>query len=100
MGDELSEILDIYMTQMSDNLKKLTAAIASGNADEVDLIAHNCLGTSANCGIVSVTQPLRELERMGREGRLDGAEALDHQLSIEFERAKVFLKEHLPQLAI
>ena len=100
MGDELFEILDIYLTQMSENLEKLTAAIANGNADEVDLIAHNCLGTSANCGIVAVTQSLRELERMGREGSLDGAEAVSRQLFIEFERAKVFLKEHLPQLAV
>src|SRR5258706_7489142 len=47
MGDELFEILDIYLVQMSENLEKLTAAIETGNAGELDLIAHNCAGTSA-----------------------------------------------------
>jgi CheY-like chemotaxis protein len=99
MGDQISEILDIYMEQMTESLEKLTAAIATGNAAQVDLIAHNCAGTSANCGMVAVTQPLRELERMGREGSLAGADALSRQVSSEFERVKVFLKQNLPQVA-
>lgn len=68
MGDESFEILDIYLAQMSENLEKLTAAIEAGDANELDLIAHNCAGTSANCGMVAVVQPLRELERMSRQG--------------------------------
>ncbi|HEY8187493.1 MAG TPA: response regulator [Pyrinomonadaceae bacterium] len=100
MGDQVFEIVDIYLEEMAQNLEKLTAAIAAGNAGEVDLIAHNCTGTSANCGIFAVTQPLRELERMGREGRLDGAEALCRQVVSEFERVKIFLRENLPQVAV
>ena len=100
MGDQVFEIVDIYLEQMAQNLKNLTVAIAAGNAGEVDLIAHNCAGTSANCGMVAVTQPFRELERMGREGRLDGAEALCRQVFSEFERVKIFLKENLPQVAV
>jgi HPt (histidine-containing phosphotransfer) domain-containing protein len=95
MGDELFEILDIYLTQMSENLEKLTAAIAAGNTGEVDLIAHKCAGTSANCGMVAVLQPLRELERMGRERCLDGAAALARQVVSEFQRVKVFLHDNL-----
>jgi HPt (histidine-containing phosphotransfer) domain-containing protein len=76
------------------------AAIAAGNASEVDLIAHNCAGTSANCGMVAVVQPLRELERMGREGCLDGAKALGRQVFSEFERVKVFLKDNLAPVAV
>jgi len=100
MGDELFDILDIYRLQMSENLEKLKAAIAAGNASEVALIAHNCAGTSANCGMVAMVQPLRKLERMGREGSLDGAQALGRQAFSEFERVKVFLQENLAQLAV
>lgn len=100
MGNELFDILDIYLVQMSQNLEKLTAAIEAGNAGEIDLIAHNCAGTSANCGMVAVVQPLRKLERMGRAGYLDGAEALGRQVFSEFERVKVFLQENLTQLAV
>ena len=37
------------------------------------MIAHNCAGTSANCGMVAVVDHFRELERMGRENQLTGA---------------------------
>ena len=100
MGDELLEILDIYLVQTSENLVKLTAAIAAGNASDINLIAHNCAGTSANCGIVGMVQPLRALERMGREGSLDGAAVLGRKVSREFERVQVFLQENLAQLAV
>jgi HPt (histidine-containing phosphotransfer) domain-containing protein len=100
MGDDLFEILDIYLLQMSENLEKLTAAIETGNAGELDLIAHNCAGTSANCGMVAVVQPLRELERMGRHESLAGADALGRQVVSEFQRVKVFLQDNLVRVAI
>jgi CheY-like chemotaxis protein/HPt (histidine-containing phosphotransfer) domain-containing protein len=100
MGDELCEILDIYLVQMSENLEKLTAAIEAGNAGDVNLIAHNCAGTSANCGMVAVVEPLRNLERKGRENQLEGAVILGAQINKEFERVKLFLNENLAQLAV
>ena len=100
MGDELFEILDIYLVQMSENLEKLTEAIETGNAGELNLIAHNCAGTSANCGMVAVVQPLRELEQMGREGSLAGAASLGRQVVSEFQRVKVFLLENLASVTV
>ena len=91
--EEISEILNLYRTEMAANLIKLDSAIASGNAGEVDLIAHNCAGTSANCGMVAVVEQLRELERMGRENQLTGAAPLKAQVGVEFERIKRFLEE-------
>ena len=100
MGEELVEILDIYLRQTSENLQKLVAAIEAGDANEVELIAHNCAGTSANCGIVAVLPALRELERMGREGSLDGAVVLGRQVISEFRRVEVFLKANLTLIAV
>jgi HPt (histidine-containing phosphotransfer) domain-containing protein len=100
MGDELTEILDIYLRQTTENLAKLMSAIADDNACEVDLIAHNCAGTSANCGMVAVVRPLRELERMGRAGSLVGADILGQQVVREFQRMKVFLRDNLTPVAV
>ena len=100
MGEEVFEILEIYMHQTSENLASLKGAIATGNAMEVDSIAHNCAGTSANCGMTAMVEPLRELERMGREGSLDGATALGLEVLSEFERVKTFLLENLAQPAL
>jgi len=100
MGDELCDILDLYLGQMSENLPKLTAAIEAGNAGDVDLIAHNCAGSSANCGMMALVEPLRNLERMGREEQLEGAVILGAQINKEFERVKLFLNENLEQVAV
>lgn len=96
LGDdprEISEILDLYCSQMGESLIKLDEAIIGGNAAIVDLVAHNCAGTSANCGMVAVVNHLHELERMGRENQLMEAAVLNVQVGIEFERIKIFLAE-------
>ena len=103
LGTELTElqaILDIYLEQMPLSLEKLRSAIEVGNANEVNLIAHNCSGTSANCGMTALVSPLQELERMGRENQLAGAGTLREQVCREFERVKVFLEEQLQTVAV
>jgi len=97
--EEVLEILNLYLSGMEGNLIKLDLAISSGNTSEVELIAHNCAGTSANCGMVAVVDHFRELERMCRENELTGAGRVTEQVAIEFERIKVFLAERFAPLA-
>jgi CheY-like chemotaxis protein/HPt (histidine-containing phosphotransfer) domain-containing protein len=96
MGDdpeEVADILGVYLGQMAESLKRLTTAVESGDAVEVELIAHNCVGVSATCGMSAVVAPLRELERMGREKRLAGAGRLSAEVGREYERVRLFLQE-------
>jgi two-component system sensor histidine kinase/response regulator len=98
IGDEpreRAEILEVYLDQMVTNLERLEAAIELQDAETVDLIAHNCAGTSANCGMVAVIDPLREMERLGRENRLDAAAVLLADIGREFARVQSFLQENL-----
>jgi two-component system sensor histidine kinase/response regulator len=100
MGDEpveFEEIANLYLDQMGKNLHKLDAAVASGNHVEVELIAHNCAGTSANCGMNAVTIPFRELETVGRNGCLDNAPAVLAQAHRLFEQTRVCLTQHMAQ---
>jgi HPt (histidine-containing phosphotransfer) domain-containing protein len=95
--EESSDVLGVYLRQMSESLERLIAAIETGDAGQVDSIAHNCAGVSANCGMVAVVGPLRELERMGRDGQLAGAAPLGAQVGREFERVRHFLRESVGQ---
>ena len=95
MGDdpeEIADILGVYLAQMSESLKKLDAAVVARDAEAVDMIAHNCVGVSATCGMSALVGPLRELERMGRERQLAGAELLGTQVGREYERVRLFLE--------
>ena len=96
MGDdpeEIADIIDTYLEQMSASLEKLITAVESGDAVEVESIAHNCVGVSATCGMSAVVGPLRELERMGRERQLAGAGRVGAQVEREYERVRLFLQE-------
>ncbi|PYS97301.1 MAG: hypothetical protein DMF65_11970 [Acidobacteria bacterium] len=98
--EEVSDILSVYLKQMTESLERLNAAIKSGDAGQVDLIAHNCAGVSVNCGMAAVVGPLRELERMGRDGQLAGAGSLRARVGVEFERVRAFLRESMEQVSV
>jgi PAS domain S-box-containing protein len=98
--EELHEILEVYLDQMSESLARLDIAVQSGNASEVNQIAHNCGGTSANCGMVAVVESFRKLERMGSENQLAGAASLTAQVGREFAQVKRFLMENLEAVTV
>jgi CheY-like chemotaxis protein len=100
MGDspeEFSEILDVYVLQMSNSLEMLDAALIIGDHRAVESIAHNCAGTSANCGMIAVIEPLRELEEAGRVARLDNAGPLVTQTKLGFTLVREYLRHQTMQ---
>jgi two-component system, sensor histidine kinase and response regulator len=92
---ELSELVNLYLHEMDKNLNYLDAAVSSGNHNEVESIAHNCAGTSANCGMTAVTAPFRELEDAGRAARLEMAPASLAAAHKLFASTREFLEQHL-----
>lgn len=92
MGEDTSEILDLYVTGTTQDLAKLAKAIQTNNVEEVDQIAHNCAGTSATCGMVAIVPMFRALEKAGREGNLDKASEYLDEAKRQFERIRLFLK--------
>jgi HPt (histidine-containing phosphotransfer) domain-containing protein len=90
-GEIAPAFVEFYRNQMSEELNRLNLAIRSGSAGEVVEIAHGCAGMNANCGMLAVVSPLHELERMAREGNLDGAALTAEQVNVGFERIHLFL---------
>jgi two-component system, sensor histidine kinase and response regulator len=100
MGDlpeEREEIVNIYLEQMSLNLAKLDAAVASTNHLEIEMIAHNCAGTSANCGMTALVLPFRQLEDAGRSGCLTIAPTALAQAHRLFKETRAVLEQYIPQ---
>jgi PAS domain S-box-containing protein len=87
----LKELVELYFAQASDLMNGLRAAINSGSAKDVDHFAHKLVGASLACGMSAMVLPLRELEKRGKEGRLDDADALFERASrhLEMTRHKV-----------
>jgi len=101
LGDEptqFSETLNLYLETMSKNLVQLEAAVASDDRNEIESIAHNCVGMSAIFGMTSVLGALRELEVAARTGNLTNAPQAVAQAKEEFERLQTFLNEQVKQI--
>jgi signal transduction histidine kinase len=99
-SEDLTEILKMYIDTMSSSLGRLQRAIDSNDAEEISFLAHTAAGMSANLGMTAVVEPLRELERRGREKSLENTTALGEQLVNDFARVKTFLKENITTLVI
>lgn len=69
----LAEMVDLYLEESADLIPKLGIAIRNGDAREVERLAHTYAGASVSCGMAAVVPSLRNLERMGRSGELQGA---------------------------
>ncbi len=97
-GDDepLQDLIEIYLRQTSEDIEKLKAAIAAGDAGAVNRLAHSCAGAISTCGMTAIVAPLQELERMAEDGSLEnGAARLVLEAEKEFERTKLFLQESL-----
>ena len=95
--DETSirELTEMYVAQTTGQLKELKAAVEAGSAKDAERVAHKAAGASATCGMTQIVPLLRELERRGREGRLEDAVLLVTRASKELERIRSFLDTHL-----
>jgi CheY-like chemotaxis protein/HPt (histidine-containing phosphotransfer) domain-containing protein len=94
--DTLKEIVDLYLSQTSEQVAELERAIQVGNPEEVKRLAHKTAGASATCGMLAIVPALRELERLGYEGHLTNAQALGVQARKELDRISQFLLNYQP----
>ena len=95
-AEVFQDLVQTYYAQTNTCLQKLGAAISERSAADVHFLAHNCKGASANCGMNPIAQTMKQLEQMGRNEQLDGAEELFELAQHQFTQIKQFLSEHLP----
>jgi CheY-like chemotaxis protein len=95
--DNLRELVNLYLSQTTEQLEQLKAAVQAGRVQEVRRLAHSCAGASATCGMRRLVPLLRELERQGADARLTNAGELSHQAGQEFERIREFLEARMAE---
>jgi two-component system sensor histidine kinase/response regulator len=84
----MRRLVGIYLTQTAPMLDELGAAIQAESSGDVARLAHKLVGASLSCGVQAFTQPLRELERLGNEGDLAGANPLFADVRHRFPHVK------------
>jgi HPt (histidine-containing phosphotransfer) domain-containing protein len=91
----LAEIAKLFLQEYPTQVAAIQAAVAAGNAPELERAAHSLKGSVANFAAPAVVDAARALEELGRERRLDSAA----QLTAVLERRLEQLRVPLAQLA-
>ncbi|MCL4180509.1 MAG: Hpt domain-containing protein [Verrucomicrobia bacterium] len=94
----IRELIELYRTQTSGQLKELAAAASASAAKDLERIAHKAAGASATCGMSAIVPLLRELEKQGRENHLDQASERVAQAEAALSRINAYLDQYLASL--
>ena len=97
-GGFLAELLDGYLKAAPERLSELSEAIRAADARKLQHLAHRFRGAAANLGVTVMIEPLRELEEMGEQGTLTGADLQVMQARAAHERTLRPLQQMLQEL--
>jgi PAS domain S-box-containing protein len=95
--EQLQELVELYLAQAKDLMNGLQTALKSGSCKQVDHFANKLVGASLACGMSAMIFPLRELERRGKEGRLEDAQQFFDQASSYLQMTSESLNEYLKE---
>ena len=89
----LKEIVKIVLDDAPKTIELLAEAITAGDSNNVKLYAHKLKGLARHVAARKLTDMLYDLETKGREGLLEGSEALFADIQTEFNKLKSFLSQ-------
>jgi HPt (histidine-containing phosphotransfer) domain-containing protein len=78
--DFLIELIDVYLEDAPKRLRELRRSLAAGDIEAFIRQAHTLKSSSAEVGAAGLSSMARELESLGRAGRLDGLAAKASEL--------------------
>jgi HPt (histidine-containing phosphotransfer) domain-containing protein len=85
------EVVELFLTDSKSNVGKLVAALAQRDAATMQRIAHTMKSSSANVGAMRLSKLCFEIEKLGRAGTCEGAQALVGEAAKHFEEVSAAL---------
>ncbi len=87
----LIELIDIFLEDAPVLLDNIRRAVKGGMAADLQLAAHSLKSSSAEFGASALCDLCRELEAMGRDNTLEGAEKKVSQAEMLYKQVQVAL---------
>lgn len=91
--EEVLELMGDFVTYARDDLQLLGQAIGNEDHDTVAKKAHSIKGAALNLQLDEISSAARELEFMGKNGDLGGAEAVLSRLSDAVAKLAIDLED-------
>ena len=82
----LKELIEIYRSDYPQKLARIREALERGDAKTLYENAHSLKGSSGNLGLRRAYELALRIEKMGKEGRLEGVEEVLRELEEELKR--------------
>ncbi len=101
-GDDpelVAQMVDIFAGQAPELLARLQAALAAADAAELRAAAHALKGSALNFGAQRLAGAALQLERMGADGRMEGAARALECLRVELDSVQARLRQLCEQEA-
>ena len=70
---ECIELLELFVETTASNLNKLQSGLAAGDSGQVSEAAHTIKGSSANLGLMEISEAAKGIEEKARQNCLEGA---------------------------
>ncbi len=95
-ADFIGEVIAVFTEDAPELLRNMEQALAVNDAELFRRAAHSLKSNSASFGAVILAELARELEMMGKEGKLTGATEKVTRAAAEYQRVQRALKEMMP----
>jgi HPt (histidine-containing phosphotransfer) domain-containing protein len=96
MGDTFGEIISVCLEALPEQNEKLALAIETVDAEQVFNIAHRLKSTCGTIGAFGLAEKVEIIERIGREGSTQGANAAYSELQISLQEVLSHLQNEKP----
>jgi HPt (histidine-containing phosphotransfer) domain-containing protein len=95
----IEPVITTYLDDSPRVLAALREAVATGNPESLRRNAHYFKSSSATLGATRLAELCKEMELMGKEGVVEGAETLLQYAEQEFTLIGEYLREMVPEEA-
>ena len=89
------ELVEMFLDDTPMRLASIREAVEVSDAKALEAAAHSLKSSCGNLGAIKLADLCRDLERLGREGQLEGASSLSKQSTDEFARVHDALRAEL-----
>jgi HPt (histidine-containing phosphotransfer) domain-containing protein len=89
--DIVTELADLFFANAPAKIESIKEGIAKGDAKAVHIAAHSLKSSSSYLGATRLSALAKELENMGRQGRLDGGSEITAEIEEEYGKVKACL---------
>lgn len=94
----LQKVLQIYLNESSGLVATIEGSIGEGDPEGLRIAAHSLKSSTAQVGVVTLSEFCKEMEAVGRRGSIDGAQAIFARTELEYEEVRRALSAELDQV--